>query len=353
MKRILFITVALASLPHGVSGQAEPEGTERRAQQEQRVRRLNQHLAGEGPPSSLGLSNAQILIQASQTNGKAEAVMTFYGGASLTLSTPLSKNSSSTDFLSLDGLSDNLSLGLSWTGVYGLLETLENDSAGQRQARQDEICIRYGMPMTGDIPTCEPANLEMFLTQQGRTEEIYEATASIDQAFFQDARLWGISVGANIGYRSFDFFSDQAVASDAERFSRSASATFYVINGSSRWAVGLSGERSYRDARTKARSCSAVADSEGLETCRELPLGEPLVTDDVVARVEWRRLTERIGISPVLSWRIEEEVVGIDVPIYLARDAAGLLTSGIRLGWRSDRDEPQLGIFVAKPFSLF
>ncbi len=316
-----------------------------------RLKRLQARSVAAGPPSSVGPSTGQITIEASETNGRAIAIVAFRNGATLELSTPVQKGAKSTDFVSLDGLENNLSAALLWDAVFGTLEALEG--AARRDADPGvEVCSAYGMSLGPSRPACTDGNLESFLVAQGRGGEVDEALDLFDRAFYDDALLWGVSFRAKAGYRDFAYFDLAGVSTEADRISASATASAFLFDDNDRWSVSLTGERSYRDAETRARSCTQIEGTEALDTCRELPLEAPLKVDDVVVRIEWRRLGSVVGTSPVVSWRIDEAVLGLDLPLYFVRDGIGRFTGGLRAGWRSDSRRLQLSIFISRPLGL-
>ena len=345
MRQAPVVACVLLATPGSVFGQADTTRVDA-------LKRYDARSAAVGPPSAVSTSNGQVMIEASQTDGKAVAVVTLESGVTIQLATPLQKGATSTDFASLDGLAGDLTAALAWDGVFGLLNPIRQAAIDRRDPGL-AVCTQYGMPAGPNLPTCTNGNLEAFLRAQGRDAEVDEAMDRYDRAFFGDARLWGVSFGGKVGYKKFSYFSEEAVASESRRVSASATLAVSYIEGGRRIAIGLSAERGYRDAKPSARSCSPAEGSPALESCRELPLGAPDERNDVVVRVEWRQVSGDVGLSPVLSWKVDEGILGFDMPFYFVRDAAGRLTGGVRMGWRSDSREPQLGVFVSKPLGLW
>ena len=61
----------------------------------------------------------------------------------------------------------------------------------------------------------------------------------------------------------------------------------------------------------------------------------------------------RLAIAPQINYDVEDDVWAVDVPIYFIPGPNGGLNGGVRLGYRSDRDnEFSVGLFIGTTFSL-
>jgi hypothetical protein len=61
----------------------------------------------------------------------------------------------------------------------------------------------------------------------------------------------------------------------------------------------------------------------------------------------------RLAIAPQVNYDFEDDVWAVDVPIYFIPGPNGGLNGGVRLGYRSDRDnEFSVGLFIGTTFSL-
>ena len=70
-----------------------------------------------------------------------------------------------------------------------------------------------------------------------------------------------------------------------------------------------------------------------------------------VAYGEYRRFFKHIGLSPRVSRGFEDNVTGIDVPVYFLKDNGGF-TGGVRLGWRSDTHDISASVMVGMQLRL-
>ncbi|HYJ31031.1 MAG TPA: hypothetical protein VEW25_11910, partial [Allosphingosinicella sp.] len=52
------------------------------------------------------------------------------------------------------------------------------------------------------------------------------------------------------------------------------------------------------------------------------------------------------------TYDINNDVVGIEAPIYLFQAGDGNLRGGIRFGWDSEEDDVRAAVFIGVPFDL-
>ncbi|HEY6814971.1 MAG TPA: hypothetical protein VI168_05480 [Croceibacterium sp.] len=111
------------------------------------------------------------------------------------------------------------------------------------------------------------------------------------------------------------------------------------------------------EAAEEAEVCRTFADTLE-ESCLTGPDGLPVGKEQGLISVETRHLfaldaDNRIAFAPQLTYRFENDSLGVEVPIYLAPDADGKLTGGIKLAYNSrEEDEFGIGVFVGIPFSM-
>jgi hypothetical protein len=62
----------------------------------------------------------------------------------------------------------------------------------------------------------------------------------------------------------------------------------------------------------------------------------------------------RLAVAPQVNYDVEEDVFGVDVPVYFIPGADDSLTGGVRFGYRSDRDDKfSVAVFLGTTFSFF
>ena len=89
-------------------------------------------------------------------------------------------------------------------------------------------------------------------------------------------------------------------------------------------------------------------------TCVNGALAEPKRTLKRVLSLEYRRAIHKdIAIAVQISRDFVGKVNAIDIPVYLMSDGKAGLSGGFSIGYSSDNDKLQIGVFVTQPFSLF
>lgn len=304
--------------------------------------------AEEGPPSVVGSSPDQVKLEGGQANGQGEVVISFLNGLGLKISSPTDKDTETTEFTNLDGLANNLSVAVTWSRVgLGLVKVQDVRVVAQRQQK---VCDDNKVP---EAECVSDGSVEKFLKERGRSDrEVRKAVLEFDRATFQDAWIWGTFIEGKVGNKKYEFFDQSAHDQVREEISRSISASIVGIYGPGRVSFGLTQQTAFEESKVKVRRCTAVDGSTALEECKELPLGVPAEVDSIIARTELRHIFGKWALSPLISHDFEKSVWGLELPIYFLPDSKGVLTGGLRLGWRSDEDDIKASVFVAKPLSL-
>ncbi len=114
--------------------------------------------------------------------------------------------------------------------------------------------------------------------------------------------------------------------------------------------------QTYKD-NDEVEICRTVSIPAGTE-CIKGPDGAPLRQRTGLVSVEARKLMTvngdtQIAIAPQVTYRTEDNNVGVEVPIYLVPDKDGKLSGGIKAVYNSKGDEFAVGVFVGVPFSIF
>lgn len=176
------------------------------------------------------------------------------------------------------------------------------------------------------------------------------------------AHAYGLE--AAVGYRKFNYLLAQPARFEQQvRVPWSAKAFFSWLPDVRRdsWTGALEYQRSFKEG-TSGTICPA--NPTGVEqACLTGALGSPALTERLIASLEYRRLLRfgenaflpSIGLSAMFSYDTLNNNFGFDLPVYLAANADGQLTGGIRFGYRSndnEKDDYVLGVFVGTAFSL-
>jgi hypothetical protein len=311
--------------------------------------------SSEGSPSETeGVQDPTITLEAGQANGKGtiswrpnEDCNVTQACWALKLTAPTDSSSEITDFVTLDGLAKDL------VGGFDLRRPLLGRGGPEAFfATLDELCDALGFDSgCGDdtiakkVRDTSNADLIEDLKDRGIDGEQLLAARRLlrrsTSAFFARGR---------VSFNQYEFFTLDSVKNKSDEFGSSFELGFSRVAGASgRLTFSITAQRAYEEQETKARACDEVGGSEGLESCTELPLGAPAEIDSLIAQMEYTRHVCDLALRPLVSYDFDQDVLALDLPIYLLRDDKGAFTGGFRVGWRSDTDEPVASIFVSKP----
>lgn len=332
----------LCSLPLSTAWaqRGTPRTPDDSAQRAARVVRATFEQSARGPSSSL-TSSSQVTIQAAQKDAAATVSLVFANGLALEFSTPLQKDAEQTDFLSLDGLATGTAASLAKSWYRGKLVP----RAARDMAAVDSVCAKYGV----DRNSCDSGSLESRLLTLGQRDRVRQALDEFEVAFFERRSVTGATLKLKSAYERFSYFETGGESAETDKVGGSASVTVFRVTGARRVSLSASGEYAFAAGKTLVQRCDSVAGTS-LRSCESRPLSGPVAKRETVIRAELRQLG-RIGLSPVVSWRVSEKVYGMDLPVYLVTDDKGALTGGVRVGWRSDT-RLQIAAFVTKPLAL-
>jgi hypothetical protein len=88
-------------------------------------------------------------------------------------------------------------------------------------------------------------------------------------------------------------------------------------------------------------------------SCVTGSFGEPDHQRKQLGYVALRGLIAGFGVSLKYTHDFENNVNGVDMPLYLFRNKNDNLTAGLRFGWNDDSNDLQAGVFVGSGFKLF
>lgn len=126
-------------------------------------------------------------------------------------------------------------------------------------------------------------------------------------------------------------------------------ATAAFVSPSRRWMYLLGADyQKGREGADSAILCPPLGGT-GVVTCAEGPVGPPSTVNRKLLSAEMRGNLGMVGYGLRAAHDFESDTTGIDLPIYLLRNAEGALTGGVRLGW-SSKDDVVVGIFLSSPF---
>jgi hypothetical protein len=277
----------------------------------------------------------------------------------LILSTPVREGADDARPADLDGLANGTKLTLR-VGRF-LLHPFSGDPpalARSIAAEAREECRRKRRleeKSEDEIAGCatEPVSNMVGIYQAGRARE-YEALLEP-----RPPRDFGFEL--SVGVNDFDFVDPATLAEDNERhvqWSVSGHFTQYFIRSRSAISVSASYERAW-EAADEATFCPPNPTNVVIQ-CTTAAGGPPELNESLLLSLGLRHqfggrgLFRGLAIAPVVTYDVLDDVVGVDVPVYILPDSDGGLTGGVRFGYRSDREDKfSVGIFIGAAFSLF
>ena len=201
--------------------------------------------------------------------------------------------------------------------------------------------------------TTEPVSNMVGIYRAGRARE-YEALLEP-----RPPRDLGFEI--SVGVNDFDFINPIILAEDSERhvqWSVSGHGTLYFIRSRSAISGSIAYERAWKSA-DEATFCPPNPNNVVVQ-CTTAAGGPPELNESLLLSFGLRHqfggrgLLRGLAIAPEVTYDVLDDVVGVDVPVYVLPNSDGGLTGGVRFGYRSDREDKfSMGVFIGAAFSLF
>ena len=312
-----------------------------------------------------------------------------------TLSAPLQSDNERTDFANQDGLAN------AFKGTFGLTRVVTYDNAfgtaedACSEGSSDTLAI---LRTSRDILYADASLVEEVRNTIGENFEAYMSDNSceaivrlLEEAgdttlrmrvpdayrllhkakFLKSRQLSFYGVEVALGYEEFEFLnpdkfadmdafqdSDLDATRSADRLPWSAAVHYGQVHRNGWiWKGGFRYERRYTAASAVTR-CPVFEPGTTPVECLNGAPRQPEGEDAYIATFDVKKFLSLFdgksqAVSFVSSYNFENDTVSFDLPVHLFADGDGRLTGGVRIGWRSDTDDPIFGIFVGTPLSLF
>lgn len=346
----LFSSVSLAVIS---SAKAEP-APEKNATVESIVPTiaLSPVVGGIAPSNSVSInatstnSVASISVSPKPTTEIASDRATFIK-QSWALSSPVSKSSSLTNLVSLDGLANASSITYSF---YEFITGWKDDI--QARQNRDRICSllkqKADQP-SSDIPKdalCSTYYIDKYLHDQLRDWNANRVGPTGGGIIF------GTSL--KLGSQTYSYIDKSNLTSTSVTKTPWAASVYVARQPSSYENMLLLAkyefQRSYVDA-SSGTICPVVPGASQL-TCASGALGAPTANVARIVTLEFRDalFLKSAAFSVSYHHDFQAGANSIELPIYLVNDAPKGLTGGLLTGWRSKPDSVVFGVFVSSPF---
>lgn len=264
---------------------------------------------------------------------------------SLSLATPLQGGGDNMP-ASLDALANGSRITLSW-GYFPLRTNRDTDSDGIYE-RAREKCLAKP----------DPAPLQCDVSTHAVYHHYRENWLRYLRLTTLNVTDWGVD--ATLGINEFEWVDPVTLTPQkAQRtdWSVAGHVTHYLAGRQLALTGSVSYQRAY-EAADEQLLCppNPVDPATQCMTARGAAPGrnENLL---ISAGLRYRTINAegtpgRFAIAPMVNYDVIDDVWGVDVPIYLIPGPNGSLNGGIRLGYRSDREDRfSIGVFVGTTFN--
>jgi hypothetical protein len=164
---------------------------------------------------------------------------------------------------------------------------------------------------------------------------------------------------ASVGRNGFEFIDPATLANLTDtRVQWSARAYYsqYFLQTRTAFTLSASYERAYKAAK-EATFCPPNPNNVVVR-CTTAAGGPPVLNESLLLSAGLRHQFQSgalngFAISPLLTYDVLDDAVGVDLPIYFIPNSDGGLSGGVRFGYRSDRDDEfTAGIFIGAAFNI-
>lgn len=326
--------------------------------------------------SSGGQLKAAARLAASQDDSSAQITLTLNGegegskansSLAVTLTAPLSKKTKRADFLTVDGLPSELSLGFSFNQSFVNLdvEDVANSMRKKRSALLDKATSAC-MIAKGNQTLATDARLtkcrDVSLADAGEYLEavdVKELNRIGNNEYEAMMRRSYFLLGAtgSVGTQKFEFFDASTLGGQSQRkVSYTAGAWFGFLPQLKSHVfliAGFEAKKSYKDA-DEATYCPTGTITPTVK-CTTGPFGPPQKEIDTKIATKARfsfGSSFPIGIEVAAAYDFYDKSWGVELPVYLLTDKDDGLIGGLRGAYDSKKDDFQFGIFVGKKFDF-
>ena len=276
-------------------------------------------------------------------SSRPDALIASVDGWSVQISSPVDdKARKRANLATLNGFSSGLGMSLEYTRQRSDLR-----AKNPEDLRRDLglLCIAVGLQVN-----CNYDDARTQAKSPTGNKDIDDARAGALAKFQRKQFRWlrDYALRVDIGRERFDYLTDQLDPRSEYHIGHGVGATAAFVSPTRRWMYLLGAD--YQKGRENAEAAILCPPSGGgVVTCVEGAIGGPSAITKKLLSAEMRGNFGAVGYSLRVAHDLESDTTGIDLPIYLLRNAEGALTGGLRLGWSSESDVA-VGIFLSSPF---
>lgn len=302
-------------------------------------------------------TSAQITFSTHSEGRSAPANTDF----AITVTAPLSEDTGRADFLTVDGLPGQWSVGVtlsfSLIDFDGVNQKIGTRAKLLKRARQNCLVAPTNQELTAAELDTKCDLMESQVGDYLKPAELQELNVARNSVYdsLEKKSFTLINLSGTVGSQEFNHFDTGTLAKSTDRkvsYSGSIWAGFLPQLNSKFFLVGgFEAKRDYTDA-DKATYCPTGAPTPTVK-CTTGPFGPPQEEIDykVAGKVRYK-ISGAIGIEVAAAYDFHDKSWGIEAPIYFIVDKDGGLTGGIRAGYDSKEKDVQFGIFIGKSFGF-
>ena len=239
----------------------------------------------------------------------------------------------------------------------GCCEESEAATARRIRAHERAVCVRYADARfgAGRAPEgfCTDPNLDLLVPTSGISkDEVAELGARMD-ALIDRGTVWALGVRYKGNRRSFDVadpmtLEEESISKNGRAVSLSASI---LTKGDNFWSLSYVNETAHKAG--KSQEICVPFDIENSLVCDSVVLEEPAEKETERGVLEFRRfVSSSFALSLKVAHNFDDDVTGVELPLYFLKSKEGGLIGGIKATWRSDTDDFALGAFVGTALKL-
>jgi hypothetical protein len=275
-----------------------------------------------------------------------EEIVAAMDGWSLQIASPVDDpDRKRANLATLDGFSSGLSMTFEYNRQRSDLRA-KNPEALRRDL--GVLCAGVGLPVV-----CTYEQAWEAATDEVDDKALRSARAKALAVFQRRQFKWlrDYALRMTIGRERFDYLMPDLQQKQEHRVGWGIGATAAFVSPSRRWMYLLGAD--YQEGDEAADAVVVCPPSSGVSsvTCVEGAFGSPSAVARKILSAEMRSNFGHIGYSLKIAHDFESDRTGVDLPIYLLRNASGALSGGVRLGW-SQATDVVFGIFLSSPLSL-
>lgn len=168
-----------------------------------------------------------------------------------------------------------------------------------------------------------------------------------------------LGASGKVGYQTFNYYDGTSLAKKHNAKTPTSASVFVGVTANNNIPLMFLARFEYQNAYKDADSKVLCPDGNSFPvTCVSGAIGSPVRTEKKIISIEARYEGPWLEVRPTISYDTVSKVKGFDLPVYFINGTSAdgkpiPFNAGVDLGWRSDKHEAVIGLFVGTPFSFW